>query len=180
MTMTDTPAVAGAIESAKVSSHLHPEGSFDVADHPVATGREEIWRFTPLKRLRGLHDAGVELVSTGGIIYMKGLPGSQKPWVKIDPKGNDPMSKMFAGLTGDMGDPRQLRAAYDKSDALHDSAKIRNPLLILHGLSDDNVLFQNSTELMAKMPGASSLSIRNYTADGHERTMPMGLGIYVG
>lgn len=37
-----------------------------------------------------------------------------------------------------------------------------------------------SAELMAKMPGATSLSIRNYTADGHERTMPMGLGIYVG
>ena len=38
-----------------VSSHLHPEGSFDLADHPVPTGREEVWRFTPLKRLRGLH-----------------------------------------------------------------------------------------------------------------------------
>lgn len=37
-----------------------------------------------------------------------------------------------------------------------------------------------SAELMAKMPGSTSLSIRNYTADGHERTMPMGLGIYVG
>jgi hypothetical protein len=37
-----------------------------------------------------------------------------------------------------------------------------------------------STELMAKMPGSTSLSIRNYTADGHERTMPLGLGIYVG
>jgi Fe-S cluster assembly protein SufD len=40
----------------QVSSHLHPVGSFDVADHPVPTGREEVWRFTPLKRLRGLHD----------------------------------------------------------------------------------------------------------------------------
>ncbi len=39
----------------KVSSHLHPEGSFDVADHAVPTGREEVWRFTPLKRLRGIH-----------------------------------------------------------------------------------------------------------------------------
>jgi Fe-S cluster assembly protein SufD len=48
-------AVAAALEQDKVSSHLHPEGSFDVADHPVPTGREEIWRFTPLKRLRGLH-----------------------------------------------------------------------------------------------------------------------------
>ncbi|MDQ3075363.1 MAG: DPP IV N-terminal domain-containing protein [Pseudomonadota bacterium] len=50
-----------------------------------------------------------------------------------------------------MGDPRNLRAAYDKSDALRDSAKITDPLLIYHGMSDDNVLFQNSTELMAKL-----------------------------
>ncbi|MCW2857122.1 MAG: sufD [Marmoricola sp.] len=43
--------------SLDVSSHLHPAGSFDLADHPVPTGMEEIWRFTPLKRLRGLHDS---------------------------------------------------------------------------------------------------------------------------
>jgi Fe-S cluster assembly protein SufD len=59
-------AVAEALETSRVESHLHPEGSFEVDDHAVPTGREEIWRFTPLKRLRGLHDdapldgAGVE------------------------------------------------------------------------------------------------------------------------
>ncbi|CAA9327210.1 MAG: Iron-sulfur cluster assembly protein SufD [uncultured Nocardioidaceae bacterium] len=54
---TDKPAVAGAVEtSTKLASHLHPAGSFDLADHPVPNGREEVWRFTPLKRLRGLHD----------------------------------------------------------------------------------------------------------------------------
>lgn len=45
-----------ALEVEKVDSHLHPRGSFDLDDHPVPTGREEIWRFTPLKRVRGLHD----------------------------------------------------------------------------------------------------------------------------
>ena len=50
-------AVAGAIESSDmVLSHLHPEGSFELSDHAVPTGLEEVWRFTPLKRLRGLHD----------------------------------------------------------------------------------------------------------------------------
>jgi Fe-S cluster assembly protein SufD len=46
--------VSEALET-KVASHLHPQGSFDLDDHPVPTGREEIWRFTPLKRLRDVH-----------------------------------------------------------------------------------------------------------------------------
>ena len=52
-----TESVRDALEMTdKVVSHLHPEGSFDLADHAVPTGREEVWRFTPLKRLRGIHD----------------------------------------------------------------------------------------------------------------------------
>ncbi len=67
MTVTETArqSVADSLE-VKVDSHLHPQGSFDVADHPVPTGREEIWRFTPLKRLRGLHaDADLSGTSVG-------------------------------------------------------------------------------------------------------------------
>ncbi|MCB0911394.1 MAG: Fe-S cluster assembly protein SufD [Propionibacteriaceae bacterium] len=41
---------------AGVESHLHPVASFDLADHPVPSGREEVWRFTPLRRLRGILD----------------------------------------------------------------------------------------------------------------------------
>jgi hypothetical protein len=33
---------------------LHRTASADLADHPVPDGREEDWRFTPLRRLRGL------------------------------------------------------------------------------------------------------------------------------
>jgi Fe-S cluster assembly protein SufD len=56
VTVTERPAVAEAVETSdKVASHLHPEGSFDVDAHPVPTGREEVWRFTPLRRLRNLH-----------------------------------------------------------------------------------------------------------------------------
>jgi Fe-S cluster assembly protein SufD len=55
VTVTDSPNVSQAIETSdKVASHLHPTPSYDLADHPVPTGREEIWRFTPLKRLRGI------------------------------------------------------------------------------------------------------------------------------
>ncbi len=53
--MTVIESVRSALEQDKVESHLNPVGSFDVADHPVPNGREEIWRFTPLKRLKDLH-----------------------------------------------------------------------------------------------------------------------------
>jgi Fe-S cluster assembly protein SufD len=48
-------SLSGAVESAGPVSKLHAQGSFDPADFPVPTGREEEWRFTPLRRLRGLH-----------------------------------------------------------------------------------------------------------------------------
>ena len=38
--------------------------SFDVADFPSLTGREEDWRFTPLRRLRGLHDGSAVPTAT--------------------------------------------------------------------------------------------------------------------
>lgn len=44
--------MAGAIET--IESHLHPTPSWDIADHPQPTGREEIWRFTPLKKIKTL------------------------------------------------------------------------------------------------------------------------------
>ncbi len=65
MTITEE-SVASALEVERVESHLHPEGSFEVDAHPVPTGREEIWRFTPLKRLRGLHtDVPLDGTSVG-------------------------------------------------------------------------------------------------------------------
>ncbi len=52
---TAVPNLAEAVETS-VASNLHPVASFDLADHPVPNGREEVWRFTPLRRLRGLMD----------------------------------------------------------------------------------------------------------------------------
>lgn len=44
-----TQNVQEAIET--VASHLHPVRSFELDAHPVPNGREEVWRFTPVKRL---------------------------------------------------------------------------------------------------------------------------------
>jgi Fe-S cluster assembly protein SufD len=45
----------GAVESAAPVSRLHSRQSFDPDAFAVPGGREEEWRFTPLRRLRGLH-----------------------------------------------------------------------------------------------------------------------------
>ncbi|WP_326691259.1 MULTISPECIES: Fe-S cluster assembly protein SufD [unclassified Streptomyces] len=50
-----TGAIAVAAESTTATRMSAPP-SFDVADFPVPHGREEEWRFTPLERLKGLHD----------------------------------------------------------------------------------------------------------------------------
>jgi Fe-S cluster assembly protein SufD len=52
-------ALQGAVESAAPVSRLHLHQSFSLDDFPVPTGREEEWRFTPLRKLRGLHSSPV-------------------------------------------------------------------------------------------------------------------------
>ncbi|MDE2595555.1 MAG: DPP IV N-terminal domain-containing protein [Sphingomonadales bacterium] len=50
-----------------------------------------------------------------------------------------------------LGDPGKMPQVYAKSDALADAGKIADPLLLIHGMADDNVVFENSTMLAAKM-----------------------------
>ncbi len=54
-------SLQGAVETSAPLSTLHELRSYDPADFGVPTGREEEWRFTPLRRLRGLHtDAALD------------------------------------------------------------------------------------------------------------------------
>jgi dipeptidyl-peptidase 4 len=48
-----------------------------------------------------------------------------------------------------MGNPREVQDAYDKASAIPDAAKITDPLLLIHGMADDNVVFENSSELIS-------------------------------
>ncbi|MEU0941755.1 Fe-S cluster assembly protein SufD [Streptomyces canus] len=62
---TTAGQIAVAAEST-VATRMSAPPSFDVADFPVPHGREEEWRFTPLERLRGLHD-GTAVATDAGV-----------------------------------------------------------------------------------------------------------------
>lgn len=48
-----------------------------------------------------------------------------------------------------MGDPREVPEAYEKASAIPDATKITDPMLLIHGMADDNVIFENSSELIS-------------------------------
>jgi dipeptidyl-peptidase-4 len=42
-----------------------------------------------------------------------------------------------------LGDPKREPQVYATSNALADTGRIRDPLLLIHGMADDNVVFEN-------------------------------------
>ena len=59
--------------TAPATDHSPRLSSYDPEAFEVPSGREELWRFTPMRRLRGLHR---EAAARGGVSYLPG-PGSQ-------------------------------------------------------------------------------------------------------
>lgn len=80
--------------------------SFDVNAFEVPGGRDEIWRFTPLKRLRGLHDGSA--VATGNArITVRECPG-----VSVETVGRDDERLGQGGVPAD----RVAAQAYSSFD----------------------------------------------------------------
>ncbi|WP_214410793.1 Fe-S cluster assembly protein SufD [Sphaerisporangium fuscum] len=67
----------------KPLSTLHGRSSYKLEDFPVPSGREEMWRFTPLSRLRGLHDGTAK---PSGEILVEVHPA---PEVSVETVGRD-------------------------------------------------------------------------------------------
>ena len=64
--------------------------SHDPADFPVPNGREEEWRFTPMKRLHGLHEADADSLHAGGHADGKVLVDvAAAPGVQVETVGRD-------------------------------------------------------------------------------------------
>jgi len=54
-----------------------------------------------------------------------------------------------------LGDPNARRSAYPAANAIADVGKIRDPLLLIHGMADDNVVLEHSTAFMSAMQAQS-------------------------
>ena len=50
-----------------------------------------------------------------------------------------------------LGDPAKDAKSYGGAAAVEDASKIRDPLLLIHGMADDNVFLTNSTMVVAEM-----------------------------
>jgi dipeptidyl-peptidase-4 len=50
-----------------------------------------------------------------------------------------------------LGDPNAKRSAYPGANAIAEAGKISDPLLLIHGMADDNVVLEHSTAFMSAM-----------------------------
>ena len=50
-----------------------------------------------------------------------------------------------------LGNPATDPAPYKAADTLDEASAIRDPLLVVHGMADDNVVFENTTSLIARL-----------------------------
>ncbi len=76
-----------------------------------------------------------------------------------------------------LGDP--AGEAYLLSDALPDAANIADPLLLIHGMADDNVVFENSTALMAALQHANRpFDLMVYPGATHAAEATLGVHVW--
>ena len=54
-----------------------------------------------------------------------------------------------------MGTPQEDAAAYEAASAIPNATAIEDPLLLIHGMADDNVVFENATEIISAMQEAN-------------------------
>ncbi len=139
----------GSYHRGKVfEDHLyHAMGTVEVADQLAGAAFLKTLPFVDAKRI------AINGWSYGGYLTIKMLEAA--PGVFAAGISGAPVTKWELYDTHYteryLGDPRTDPASYASSNALADTAKITDPLLLIHGMSDDNVVFTNATAFATKM-----------------------------
>ncbi|PJM94527.1 Fe-S cluster assembly protein SufD [Streptomyces sp. CB01373] len=126
---TTAGQIAVAAEST-VATRMSAPPSFDVADFPVPHGREEEWRFTPLGRLRGLHDGTATATGEGVKVDVQAPDG-----VTVETVGRDDARLGKAGTPVDRV-AAQAYSAFEKASVVSvaKEAVLTEPIRIaVHG-----------------------------------------------
>lgn len=72
-----------------------------------------------------------------------------------------------------LGTPEENPDAYERSSPLTFADSLKKPLLILHGMVDDNVFFQDAAQLVTKLIRAGKdFELMAYPVEGHAFTEP--------
>lgn len=142
MTVTDVPNLSAALETTSgIVSHLHPVGSFDVGAHAAPSGKQEWFRFTPLRRMRGL-DKDVEFVDGAVAVTVTAPEGVVATQVSAD----DPVARASGFAPGERITARAVAAA--RQVQLIDvpaETQVAEPIVVAaHGAGADRVGAQNT------------------------------------
>ncbi|GAA1368980.1 Fe-S cluster assembly protein SufD [Streptomyces beijiangensis] len=127
---TTAGSIAVAAEST-VATRMSAPPSFDVADFPVPHGREEEWRFTPLDRLRGLHDGTAVATGEGVRVEVTAPDG-----VTVETVGRDDARIGRAGTPADRV-AAQAYTSFEKASVVSvpKEAVLTEPIRIaVHGI----------------------------------------------
>lgn len=141
-------------------------------------------------------------IGSGHTLTLRGAihTTAAKPFVQAYGVGNEIVKQAGHAITGFSCDSANTKTPARTAIGFADGGKqliiaiaADHPGTSLHGLDKDQMsklmvqlgaahayVFDGSgsSELLARMPGTHSLSLRTYPADGVQRPMPLGLGIY--
>ncbi len=78
-----------------------------------------------------------------------------------------------------MGDPRTVPEAYDDASVLSYATGLKTPLLVMHGMADDNVLFTHSTKLFELLQRENiPFEMMTYPGEKHGLLRNPGVGVH--
>lgn len=118
----------------------------------------------------------MEIIAIGDFVFLKGLPGQAKPWVKIDPKADDPISQMFKGIAeGGISDPTKMAENLKGTQAKVTSTDGGNTT---YEFTVDSAKALGATPSATPSPSASSPALKmTYILDKDDRPVTISTNV---
>ena len=146
-----TAPVKGAATGSPITNKGEQFSSFDVNAFEVPGGRDEIWRFTPLRRLRGLHDGSAV---ANGQVTVEVDGGSD---ITVETVGRDDARLGKAGVPADRI-AAQAYSSFETATVISVGAEVEveKPVVVtMTGPGVDNVAYGHTQIRLAQFAKAT-------------------------